>query len=155
MIKIAGKSSKRNPTQKVWGKLLSGVDPEQRGGFCFAGEWLPKDGHAIEHEGAEGQLILLAVQRGTVRFWLIRCSSEGRIDDSQWEGVAEGTGTLLYSGDDSSQAVAAAIAAGCPQVKVSVAERTLPRQGRAVGTCGYTGKTRYRQGICEHCGDDC
>lgn len=76
---------------------------------------------------------------------------------SEWEAIAEGTGQVLYNGDDITEAREAAIAAGCPIVNASAPEQTVhvPRYARSVGVCGYTGKPRYNQGLCEHCGDDC
>jgi hypothetical protein len=160
-ITVTGLMSAKNRTTKIWGKVLSGIDPSQRGGYAFQGEWVKKDHPICTANLSDGSdvLILFCVERKHTRYFLIRTGGEkaAAFRVSEWEAIAEGAGQVLYNGDDITKAREAAIAAGCPIVKTSAPEQTVrvPRYARSVGVCGYTGKPRTNPNLCEHCGDDC
>lgn len=170
MLKLSGKFSKKTSV-KVWGKTLTGVCPDKRGGFAFAGPWLPKDGWTEVVAAEDGAIVVLCADRGTPVYWLCRVGGTEEISYvSDWSGVVEGRGTLLYHGTSVADAIEAAKGAGIPVVETvetpstpvdHTAIRPMAFESRARArangrVCGYTGKWRPSDDpICPHCGDDC
>ena len=151
-LQLTGNSSRKNPC-KVWGKVLSGVDPTLQNGFAFHGEWLPKTDNTVVASLAAGAVVVLTSERGTRTYWLCLVGGDAQISEKgcDWNGSVQGTGTLLCRSSDISEILSAAIAAGVPITNVELPPRAETGRSR----CLYTGKRWSGEGLCPHCGDEC
>lgn len=123
-IALTGTSSAAWPLTKIWGKNLTGINLDARGGFALEGEWIPRNGRELVAVMTPGEVAALVVCRPTPHYWVVRALTDSVDPIVEPDGTLEGAAEVLYHGTNLDAAIAASRRAGV------TARRSLARSLR-------------------------